>query len=269
MEATWRRASRQERHPVYDFLFAYYSFRPGALLQWSPGPGVTLVGHAAQAEFGCRRGYVRGEAGVTLAEIPASRGPYLRWALAFLEATTDRPPQYSCFGLHEWAMVYRAPEVRHRSVPLRLSTERIAAVVDAGPLSCTHYDAFRFFSREAQPSNALPLTRETVTAHDQRGCIHVGMDLYRFGYKVYPWLEGELLADAFELAVAAREIDMRASPYDLRAYGFAPIRLETAEGRGEYVGFQRSLAERAHPIRARLLTVYRRLAEGCPNMGHR
>jgi hypothetical protein len=36
------RRSRHERHPVYDFLFEYYSFRPAQLLRWSPGPGVIL-----------------------------------------------------------------------------------------------------------------------------------------------------------------------------------------------------------------------------------
>ena len=38
------RRSRHARHPVYDFLFEYYSFRPAQLLRWSPGPGVILEG---------------------------------------------------------------------------------------------------------------------------------------------------------------------------------------------------------------------------------
>ncbi len=37
-----RRMSRHEKHPVYDFLFEYYSFRPAHLLRWTPGFGVTL-----------------------------------------------------------------------------------------------------------------------------------------------------------------------------------------------------------------------------------
>jgi hypothetical protein len=67
--------------------------------------------------------------------------------------------------------------------------------------------------------------------------------------------------NGFEVAIAAREIDMRASPYDLRQLGYEPIPLETSEGRGEYVRLQRQLAERAHPVRATVLGAYRTLLE--------
>ena len=56
--------------------------------------------------------------------------------------------------------------------------------------------------------------------------------------------------DCLELAAAARELDMRASPYDLRDYGFEPIAIETPAGRAEYVRAQQSVAERAAPLRA-------------------
>jgi hypothetical protein len=88
----------------------------------------------------------------------------------------------------------------------------------------------------------------------------MNMDLYRFCYKIAPWIESELLADAFELARFAREIDMRASPYDLREIGFEPIRVETADGRAEYVRWQGKIFERARPIRQRVLAAYRRLS---------
>src|SRR5579883_982461 len=39
-----RRMARHEKHPVYDFLFEYYSFRPAHLLRWTPGFGVILEG---------------------------------------------------------------------------------------------------------------------------------------------------------------------------------------------------------------------------------
>ena len=39
-----RRMARHEKHPVYDFLFEYYSFRPAHLLRWTPGFGVFLEG---------------------------------------------------------------------------------------------------------------------------------------------------------------------------------------------------------------------------------
>jgi hypothetical protein len=46
---------------------------------------------------------------------------------------------------------------------------------------------------------------------------------------------------------------MRASPYDLRDFGFAPIAVETADGRREYATAQESLSVRAAPLRERLL----------------
>ena len=51
-----------------------------------------------------------------------------------------------------------------------------------------------------------------IICFDQRGCVHVTMDLYRYAYKIAPWVRAELIADAFELAWRARELDMRASP---------------------------------------------------------
>lgn len=41
------RAGRGEKHPVYDFLFTYYGFRPAWLRRWHPGPGFNLSGPAA------------------------------------------------------------------------------------------------------------------------------------------------------------------------------------------------------------------------------
>jgi len=36
-----------------------------------------------------------------------------------------------------------------------------------------------------------------------------------------------LIAEVFELALAAREMDMRSSPYDLVGLGSPPIQIET------------------------------------------
>ena len=33
------RRQRGVKHPVHDFLFTYYSFRPAQLRRWSPGFG--------------------------------------------------------------------------------------------------------------------------------------------------------------------------------------------------------------------------------------
>ena len=43
-----KRASIGEKHPVYDFLFDYYSFRPGLLRRWQPGIETVLEGSQAE-----------------------------------------------------------------------------------------------------------------------------------------------------------------------------------------------------------------------------
>jgi hypothetical protein len=158
--------------------------------------------------------------------------------------------------LHEWAMVYRESMVRHQRIPLRLSADAIASVIESAELGCTHYDAYRFFTPLAVPRNRHQLTRELTMEFDQPGCVHVTMDLYKFAYKIAPFVPGELLADCFLLAWEARELDMRASPYDLAAFGLPAITIETVHGRQEYVRFQQELSQKAQPLRARLIAAY-------------
>jgi hypothetical protein len=85
------------------------------------------------------------------------------------------------------------------------------------------------------------------------------MDLYKWAYKLSPLVQSELVADAFALARDIRALDMRASPYDLAALGYEPVRVETAEGRQEYARAQRAFADRAAPLRARLIAALDRL----------
>jgi hypothetical protein len=196
------------------------------------------------------------------------RKQYLDWAVDFLRTTVEREPTYHCIGLHEWAIVYRTVDIRHSQVPFRISPEVIAETVESQGLRCTHYDAFRFFTPDAAPRNRTELTRLTTIENDQRGCIHANMDLYKFAFSVSPFLPAELTADAFELSIAAREIDMRASPYDLRTFGFAPIAIETREGREEYVSHQKAIADRAQPVRMRLLNGYLALRDAVNSLAH-
>jgi hypothetical protein len=257
------RRSRGEKHPVWDFLWEYYSFRPAHLLRWSPGIGVVLETDSADGppEFS-QREWSRAEAGITLdtEKFPAHRVAALHEILEILEATQRRAASFACFGMHEWAMVYRAPDMRH-AVPLRLAPTEIEATVETLGVRCSHYDAFRFFTEPARPLNVLQPRADNRARMEQPGCIHATMDLYKWAYKFWPWTASELVADAFELARAAREVDMRASPYDFAALGFAPIALETPEGRREYQNLQRKIAERAVPIRASLIEAYTCLIE--------
>ncbi|MGV0653406.1 3-methyladenine DNA glycosylase [Mycolicibacterium thermoresistibile] len=239
-------------HPVWDFLFTYYSLRPRQLRRWHPGYGVVLGGAGAR-RFLDRPGYTAHRGGVTVgAEYLAARIDTVRFIADLLRATADRPPQLNCFGLHEWAMVYRTRTIRHADVPLRLGPAGTDAVVEALPLRCTHYDAYRFFTPAAARRNAR-LSRDTQRDHEQPGCLHAAMDLYKWAYKLGPLVPSELVLDCLRLSARARALDMRASPYDLRSFGFQPVAIETPAGRAEYVRGQQEIARRAAPLRSVLL----------------
>jgi hypothetical protein len=256
------RAARGEKHPVHDFLFSYYAFRPAWLLRWHPGPDVLLAGPAAR-EFLRWPGYRGTTEGVMIdpAALPARRREFVAWLRDLLATMQARPAFFGCFGLHEWAMVYRqTPEqVRHNAWPLRFPPDELARIVEDSPICCTHFDAFRFFTDPARPLNKVQPHRASVPEHEQRGCLHANMDLYKWSFKLAPFSPAELVADCFALARDIREADMRASPYDLRALGFAPIAIETPAGRAEYESHQRAFATRGEPLRARLLALCDRL----------
>jgi hypothetical protein len=258
LESHLARLGRGESHPVYDFLFTYYSFAPGQLRRWHPGFGVTVTGPGSE-RFLEWTGYVRTPLGVaaTLHGLKPARGASLRWMLEMLEATAGRPARFSCYGLHEWAMVYRGEEFRHSKWPLRMAPAEIDAFVESQSLCCTHYDAFRFFTPQARPFNRLQPERALTVELEQRGCLHANMDLYKWAYKLVPLCPSALIADCFEFAREIREVDMRASPYDFNALGFAPIRIETAEGRAEYEALQRDFSLRSIPLRGRLIALLR------------
>ncbi|MFC9894964.1 3-methyladenine DNA glycosylase [Nocardia sp. NPDC127579] len=240
-------------HPVIDFLFTYYGHKPAQLRRWHPGFGVVL---GAAGEYDGARGYHRVEAGHTAdPAFLAKRRDTVEFAANLLRATAARPAQLSCFGLHEWAMVYRTDDVRHQQVPLRLGRAGTDAVVESMSLRCTHFDAFRFFTPEAVGRNAQPLTRADQVEREQPGCLHANMDIYKWSFKLAPLTASDLVLDCFELACAARELDMRASPYDLGDYGYEPIPIESPAGRAEYVRRQAAIADRSAGLRERLRTV--------------
>jgi hypothetical protein len=81
------------------------------------------------------------------------------------------------------------------------------------------------------------------------------MDLYKWAYKLSPATPADLVAECLELAADVRELDMRASPYDLAALGYPPVPIETAAGRAAYARAQAAFARRAAPLRERLVDV--------------
>ncbi|MCB0933929.1 MAG: 3-methyladenine DNA glycosylase [Mycobacterium sp.] len=263
-----QRAQSGRSHPVWDFLFSYYSLRPGQLRVWHPGYRTALTGPRAN-QYLQRPGYVSVSVGaaVGVAVGPAylrSRIATVRFVADLLRATAGREPQFGCFGMHEWAMVYRSEAIRHAQVPLRLGVSGTDAVVESMPLRCSHFDAYRFFTAAAAPRNGCRPTRASQRDWEQPACLHANMDLYKWAYKLGPLVDSALLMDCLDLAFRARELDMRASPYDLRGFGFEPIAVEEPAGRAEYVRRQAEIARLAAPLRAALLRRCDRLLEAGP-----
>jgi hypothetical protein len=254
-------ARRREgrKHPVHDFLFTYYSQRPAQLRRWHPGHGVALANAAA---YDGLKGYRNG---TVPDEYVAAHTTLIDAIRTLLRATADRPAQLGCLGLHEWAMVHRADENRH-DWPLRLGRTGTDQALESHRISCSHFDAFRFFTPTARPLNTLSPGSHDRSAYEQPGCLHANMDLYKHAFRLTPLICSELVADAFELAWDIRITDMRAAPYDLSGITldptgepWTPISIETSEGKSEYVALQRQFSQRAAPIRQRLVAECERL----------
>ncbi|WP_238343007.1 3-methyladenine DNA glycosylase [Nocardioides cynanchi] len=229
------RRSAGVEHPVHDFLFTYYRFPPTRLLDWQPGWP---------------------DSGTP--ELLERRRDLVTSTLDLLRATASRPATFGCFGLHEWAMVHRVDRTRH-PVPLRLGADGTDAVVESHRIACSHFDAFRFFTPSARPLNRLQPGPDDRAAHEQPGCLHATMDLYRHAFRLWPLVGSDLVADCFLLAWDVRTVDMRAAPYDLTAWGLEPIRIETPEGKQEYAAAQRGFAERSAPLRDQLIAACEQL----------
>ena len=280
------------RHAIDDFLYDYYRTKPSLLRRWHPGVTVSLgPTPEAPAEHTAWRWYATAPDRSVVLDVPAflaDRGSTVTYVRELLRATASRPAFTGCLGLHEWAMVYRQDDTRRRhTLPLRLGREGTDAVVEAHPLRCSHFDAFRFFTPDAlgrnrlQPTRAtqpeleqpgclhanmdlltgergtssLPLTRSTQRDYEQPGCLHANMDCLKWALKLGPAVPGDLLLDCFELARDIRVLDMQASPYDVSSLGESAVAIETAQGKAEYVSRQRGFAERTAPLRQRLIDV--------------
>lgn len=261
-----KRANSRIKHPVFDFLFSYYSFRAAKLLQFSPGIRYQCeqAGNSFDAiTFGKKSN--NDSFIVDASALPKKRLNGLQRAVDILVASYQRTPYYGCFGLHEWAMIYDKADIRHAQLSLRFSHQKIRAIVEEARdnqlIKCSHYDAFRFFSRSASSFNRLNLDKDNQENFEQAGCLHANMDIYRWAYKYYPWVDSDLIREAFLLAQEIRAVDMRASPYDLSDYNLAPIAIETAEGKKEYIAYQQYFYKKAQPLRLALILQLQHLAK--------
>lgn len=270
--------SDAESHPIFNFLFTYLRADPDVLCRWSPGPSSMLVSGLSRPHEphlwrgrGLRR--LDGSSDCSYPVTAARAGTGGAWSrtASLLRATAHRPPNLHCYGLHEWAMLYRPegyppPPKFQQGLPLRVSQDELNRTVDSLQPRCTHYDAFRFFAPAAVPLNAHQPqpSRRNVADLTQPGCVHASMDLLRQALALYPHLPSEIVHDTLELAIDARLLDIRASPYDLRAapqsarrrFDLSPVRVEAPGGRREFQAMQADLARRAAPLRLRLLACY-------------
>ncbi len=251
------RAGRGEHHPVEDFLFTYYRHRPADLRRWHGGGETVLLDAQERRNWRYYRPVIIGRReGVAfdVERFVAERTDSVRYVADLLSATAGAPAHFGCFGLHEWAMVFSdADRRRHGSWPLRLGAQGTDEVVRSHQIRCSHYDAFRFFAPAARRLNLWQPTLAGRVGQEQPGCLHASMDLYKWAYKVSPLVASELVLDCFRLSRSIREVDMRASPYDLTALGLQPIAIETGAGKAEYVRAQREFAEAGQRLRKRLL----------------
>lgn len=262
------RRSRDAKHPVHDFLFTYYSFAPAKLKQWVPPHGVSLAVTSADLEacpWWQGERFVRENDRLHLNArfFKQREREFAAWVAMLCTRILGRAGRFACYGLHEWAMVYRqtAQQVRHQGYELRLPPHELAAFVESLPVCCSHYDAFRFFTAEARPMNVLQPTLDSRPDLEQGACLHANMDLYKWASKLWPWTGSDLIGECFELALMGRDLDMRASPYDLSGMGYEPVRIETPEGRAEYEREQRELAVKAAELRRRLLDLCSALSQ--------
>jgi len=258
------RRKARVKHPVHDFLFTYYAQRPAQLRRWHPGFGLALEN---AAEYASLKGY-EGDPVTVASRYVASQRVLVETLHELLSATASRAANLGCFGMHEWAMVYRLDddETRHADWPLRLGPEDTDRVVESHRIACSHFDAYRFFTDPARPLNALSPQAHDRPAYEQPGCLHANMDLYKHAFRLGPMISSDLVADAFELAWDIRIMDMRAAPYDMTGTTldpsgeeWTPVRIETADGKREYAESQRHFAERAAPLRTRLIKECERL----------
>ena len=161
-------------------------------------------------------------------------------------------------------MLYKdAP--KKQSLNLRIHQAVIDRVVEEpGALRCTHFDAFRFFDDGAKPLNLhRDLDRVKQPRYEQPACVHYNMDFFKFALRLAPFIDATLLADALDVALKARTLDLRASPYDLTRchensvdFDISPVPVELPAGRKLYTELQADVSRHAAPVR-------RRLADAC------
>ena len=265
-----------DKHPIYNFLFTYYRFRPHRTLErYSAGLEFGLEKHCnsdddgslylpSSKHFSVKNNCIEMDPVKSLNEKSVTRIRNLHTLLALVQR---RPPTFSCFGVHEFAMLHSGARHSHfqKNLKLRMTQREIDDVVERAPIRCSHFDATRHFPESALKSCGIKTGPTLRVKNEQAGCIHTNLDLFKFSLRLWPFASSELVADALELAIRARELDMRASPYDLssisdftelgRDFDLTPVLIETESGRAEFRDSTMVLYRDSLPIRNRLIKV--------------
>ena len=208
-------------HPIYNFMHTYYRYSAEELKLFTPGanspldvlsPTDSVLLHPLFQHSVSSRASSSSSAVPPLAAPPASTVEYrfpktlspegrfgwIQMAKArdvLKSAASLNPPNFGCFGLHEWAMLYKGAAPKQPGLGLRVSQSTIDAMVEGG-VKCSHYDAFRFFHQDAKQFNAVSLVRETQASFEQAACIHVTMDLFKWSHKIYPPPQDARISDS-------------------------------------------------------------------------
>ena len=207
------RRARGETHPVEDFLHAYYSFSPGRLRRWHPGPGVVLAGAAGMPRASWRfYRDRRRRGGPRRRGVPRGAGRHGRLRAGpphgdprpARDRRLLRPPRVGHglpAGTGAGAAYRAAPAARPRTAPTPSSTATRSGAATTTPSA----------SSPARRGRATACSRPATVqvALEQPGCLHAGMDVYKWAYKLTPAIPSELVADAFELARDIRVLDMQ------------------------------------------------------------
>ena len=140
-----KRRAAGKMHPSHDFVFIYFRFAPALLECWHPGLGISFEPPEDMHGYS-EKYYTRAGQALRLdpSKLDAKARKRLQWNLDLCRSVQNKPAQFSCFGMHEWAMVHRASEhgTRHEW-PLRLGERGTDEVVEGQTLAAVRAQFFR------------------------------------------------------------------------------------------------------------------------------
>jgi hypothetical protein len=207
---------QDRNHPIYNFIFIYFFFNQKILFQYSPGMNVEIemesdIEQLASLNLVPELQPIDPHSShyfhISFQQKKITK-KFLQRTLTLLKSVESKLPSFWCFGLHEWAMLYHSSQLPSstpkpssslfQSLPLRVTAQQIESLINPSSsstqpsplprLRCTHFDAIRFFTPSSLPLNAITPTptRKTVHQFDQPGCVHVNMDLFKYGICLLP-----------------------------------------------------------------------------------